>query len=254
MKTQVRTAVAEGIATLTLVPGVAGKPPTLDLEVLGRLESALEEAKRAGPRLLLLRSAEAKYFCVGADLGALRYLNASNMAEWIDFGHRVFAQLEDFPAPTVACVEGYALGGGLELALACDLIFAASTARFGQTEAKLGFVAGWGGTWRLPRRVGRSRAKELSFRGRVLPADEARSIGLADFCGSAAEMEAELQRLAGDIREGSALSIREFKRLINAAPDIGRPEANRAEVASSLDCVADPETQARVTRFLNRSK
>ena len=104
----------ERVASLTMVPGTAGKPPTLDIPGLDRLEKALDGNRRSlRPRILLTAQPPkpAKYFCVGADIGALRFLDRSNIEEWIARGHRVFDRLEDFPAPTVARVQGYALGG-----------------------------------------------------------------------------------------------------------------------------------------------
>jgi enoyl-CoA hydratase len=149
------------IGTLSLVPAVSGKPPTLDHAALDRLDAALAEveAKANSIRLLFVCSAAPKYFCVGADLTALKLVSTETIGAWIDHGHRTFNRLADLPMPVVARIEGYALGGGLELALACDLIFAGETAQLGQTEAKLGFVAGWGGSWRLPRRVGVARPR-----------------------------------------------------------------------------------------------
>jgi enoyl-CoA hydratase len=243
-----------GIGTLSLLPAAAGKPPTLDHAALDRLDAALAqvEAQAGALRVLFLRSASPKYFCVGADLVALRQVSTDTIAAWIEHGHRVFNRLEDLPLPVVARVEGYALGGGLELALACDLIFAGESAQIGQTEARLGFVAGWGGSWRLPRRIGPARAKELFFTARIISAAAAERLGLVDFVGPGATLEAHCRAFAADVVAGSAVSAREHKALVAGAGGRPRSEACSAETRASLDCLRAPDTQARLAAFFAR--
>lgn len=254
MSGRVEYAQMEEVGTIQLRPAVAGKPPTLDLDVLAELDSALAEAERAGPRVVFVRSTESKYFCVGADVGSLTHLDLRTIDRWIARGHEVFARLEDLSCPVVACVSGYALGGGFELAMACDLIFAAEPAHFGQTEAKLGFVAGWGGTYRLPRRVGFARAKELFFSARIVPAAEAFSLGMIDFCGDGSALEEHGKAFTAAVRSGSAVSAREYKRMLGSRAETTRAGACTAEISSSQRCVGDPETRARVDAFLSRRR
>ena len=185
MSSEVKVTIADRVGYLQLFPEREGKPFAINETTLASLENAIIqlEEKKDALALVWVVSESSRYFCVGADIKALQQLNAETIAGWVSNGHRVFNRLEDLPVPTVAYVEGYALGGGLELAMACDLIFAANSARFGQTEASLGFVAGWGGSWRLPRRVGEARAKELLYSGRILEAYDAYKLGLVQFCG-----------------------------------------------------------------------
>lgn len=239
-------------AYITLASALAGKPPTLDLDVLDQLEGCLHEieGRLDSLRAVILRSDSQRYFVVGADINALEALDADTIVPWIERGHAVFDQLEDLLLPTVACIEGYALGGGLELAMACDLIVASDGAHFGQPEAGLGFVAGWGGTHRLPRRVGVARAKELLFSARIVDAQEAFRLGLVDFVGDTEATDAYLASLLQGIRSCSPLAVAEIKQLTNKSLGLDRKANCRAEVVASVRCISSPDTRARVRAFL----
>ncbi len=256
--THIELRIADEVATLWLQPPAETKPPTLDGTVLAELEQAIarvaEAARQGRVRLLWVRSGSAKFFCAGANLALLRAVTAETIEAWVRDGHRVLAGLEDLPVPVVARVEGYALGGGLELALACDLMFAATTAQLGQTEAKLGFVAGWGGSWRLPRRVGLARAKELFFSARLVAAEEAARLGLVDFCGDAAALEVQCAQFAAAVRAGSAVSHAGHKALLRQAAQWTREESAAGEASASAECLRSGDTQARLQAFFARSK
>lgn len=146
MQTTVKLSMDADIGTLTFVCDETGKPTTLDLRVLDELDAHLSTIESHSDRLraVLVESAYPKYFIVGANINALKTLNADTIVPWVKKGHEVFNRLEALPLPVIAIVEGYALGGGLELAMACDMILAADTAKFGQPEANLGVVSGWG--------------------------------------------------------------------------------------------------------------
>lgn len=256
--TRIELEIADDVATLWLRPPTETKPPTLDGAVLADLERTISQvqagAQRGEVRLLWVRSRSPKFFCAGANLAMLRTVTAETIETWVREGHRVLAQLEDLPVPVVARVEGYALGGGLELALACDLVFSGHTAQFGQTEAKLGFVAGWGGSWRLPRRVGLARAKELFFTGRLVAAEEAARLGLVDFCGDAAALEAHAAQFAAAVRAGSAVSHAGHKHLLRQAAGWTREESASGEAAASAGCLRSGDTQARLRAFFARGR
>ena len=157
------------VATIFLQPP-DGKPPTLDLQTLEDLEKCVGEIQRKQPRVVLVRSTSDRFFCVGANINALSDIDENTIAPWVLKGHQVFNKIEDLAMPVIAVVEGYAMGGGLELAMACDLIFASHGAKFAQSEASLGFIPGWGGTHRLTRRVGASKAKFYFYSGKMLDA------------------------------------------------------------------------------------
>jgi enoyl-CoA hydratase len=253
------------VATITFLPPDARKPPTLDLDVLGELEQALSTIGAAVPRTaspateypmraVVIRSRSEKYFLAGANIEVLKTLDHATFGTWVSRGQTVFRMLEELPLPVIALVGGYALGGGLELALACDLIYATDGSRLGQTETRLGFVSGWGGSFRLSRRIGVSRAKELFFTARMVAAEEAAALGIVDFVGSAADVETHLQDTLRAIGENSPAAVGEMKRLLNGCADASSRAVEAAETESSLDLLRGSDTMARVDAFLNRKK
>jgi enoyl-CoA hydratase len=251
MQTHILLEAQADVAYLTLVPEEAGKPPTLDYAALDELAECIAAIRsNEALRVLILRSASEKYFCVGANIHALKTLDAETIAPWVERGHALFNALADLPLPAIARVEGFCLGGGLELAMACDLIIAASSARFGQPEARLGVIAGWGGTWRLPRRVGIARAKELLFSGKIVAADEAARMGLVNFVGEPAELERWLEVFLGDLAQCSPLAVAQMKALVERNDALTLEQASRAEAEASRACMASSDTQGRIANYL----
>jgi enoyl-CoA hydratase len=166
------------VTLLTLSrPDVLNALDGATLESLGAHSAAV--AADAETRALVI-TGEGRAFCAGADIEAMRAFGPLEAEAFSALGHRVMAALEDLPIPVLAAVNGFALGGGCELALACDFIYASERARFGQPEVKLGLIPGFGGTSRLARRVGVAWAKELVMMGEPIPAQTAREIGLAN--------------------------------------------------------------------------
>ena len=152
----------------------------LNSALIAELDGLLAELDAGPPLLALVVTGEGgRAFAAGADIAEMAEYSVEQATEMARRGQRVLARLEGFHAPTIAAVNGFALGGGCELAMCCDLILASSTAVFGQPEVKLGVIPGFGGTQRLPRRVGAQRALELTLTGRNVSADEAVRIGLA---------------------------------------------------------------------------
>ena len=262
--TTVKLEKGESTRSIVLVPADARKPPVLDHSVLDQFDVVLDQLEidlRADcpPRVVILKSDSARFFCAGGNIAALATLDAESMGAWIERGHEVFARIETLPVPTVAIVSGYALGGGLELAVACDLIYATDSAQFGQTEVRLGFVTGWGGGRRLAARVGVARAKELSFTGRMFDAAEALRIGLAQFVGTDDELAQHLSRVVNEIAKGAPIAVSAMKDIIDAAADAGHPGSSTAEArnltverAHSVALAESEETVRRVSEFLNR--
>jgi len=250
MRTEVELEYRDGIAHLTLRPP-EGKPPTLDHGVIARLDALCAEVEtRAGTLVaVVVRSASARHFCAGANLEVMRTITAANVADWVHQGHRLMNRLEALPLPVVAVVEGYALGGGLELAMACDLIFASDTARLGQSEVKLGLVTGWGGCHRLARRVGLARAKELAFSARLVEAGEAARIGLVDWAGPAAELEARVREFTVAVAANSRAAVRETKAILAACAEGTVAESAAIEAAASERCLRDGDAPARLAQF-----
>ncbi len=254
MQTHVTFTRREEIGWLTFVCDEAQKPPTLDHQVLDELAAHLATIAAEHDRLraVILRSDAQKYFVVGANLAALATLDATTIVPWVQKGHQVFNRLAELPLPVIAWVDGYALGGGLEMILACDMIVAGYQAKFGQPEASLGLVPGWGGSRRLPRRVGPSKAKELFFTGKVLDADTALAIGLVDFVGDERTIGEFVDSLLADIRRCSPLAIAQTKQLIDRGSAMSEVASSEAEAVASSLCLADPDTQQRVAHQLQR--
>jgi enoyl-CoA hydratase len=241
----------DDLGYLTFACDEPGKPATLDLVTLQELEDHIRrvQAAQGELRAVIVQSNSRKYFVVGANINALATLDAETIIPWIQRGHAVFNQLEALPLPVIARVDGYALGGGLELAMACDMIVASRGAKFGQPEAHLGFVAGWGGTFRLPRRVGSVRAKELLFTGKVIDAQQACDYGLVDFCGDPSGVDDYLSATLENVRQCSALAIAQTKALINDTSASTRQQRCLEETIASCICLSAGDTQARIRAF-----
>lgn len=151
----------------------------LNSTVFAGLEAALAEIENdPSLRCVIITGAGSRAFCAGADIKQLDALGAAAALEFMALGQRIFDRLAYAATPTIAAINGHALGGGLELAMACDIRIAAETARLGQPEITLGSIPGWGGTQRLPLLVGLGRARELVLTGRIIDAPEAERIGL----------------------------------------------------------------------------
>jgi enoyl-CoA hydratase len=190
----------------------------LDLEHMTALRDALA-ALAADPscRVVLLTGAGDKAFVAGADIAYMRDLDVQSARAWGAVGHEAGALLETMPKPTVAAVNGFALGGGCELALACDLRLASSRARLGQPEVNLGILPGWGGTVRLARATSLGFAKELVLTGRLVDAGEALARGLVNAVHEPDELMPKALDLCADLAAKSALTLAHAKEAVNAA-------------------------------------
>ena len=254
MKTHVTLEYHQKIGYLTFSPDEPNKPPTLDYAVLDELERHLKAIRTNSESLcaIVVQSSSPKYFIVGANLQALKTINKDSILEWVRRGHAVFNMLEDLPLPVIAKITGYALGGGLELAMACDFILSSDTAGFGQPETGLGFITGWGGSYRLPRRVGEAKAKELIFTGKILHAEEASRIGLVNFFGTGQELDEYLASTLEQIARNSRLANAQAKYLINhSRTSTLQVNCYEESLASSL-CLASGDTQQRLEEFFQK--
>ena len=153
-----------------------GKPFVLNRRTMAELEALLDEVHRRAPRALVL-TGEGRFFCAGADIREMAAMDGRELYDWALLGSRLNTNLEELPMPVLAAVNGMALGGGCELALACDLRLASMAASFAVPEVTLGTICGAGGTQRLPRLIGETRAKEMIFTGREITAETAREWG-----------------------------------------------------------------------------
>lgn len=201
--------------------------------MLGQLDdlcAALEGD--AAVRALLVTSSSPRAFCAGADVREWGALDAEGMwRRWIAAGHRVFDRLARLPMPTVAVIPGVAFGGGLELALACDLRVASTEARFALPETRIGIVPGWGGSARLAALVGVGRAKRMALTGEPISAADAGRWGLVDEVAAPAELDARARALATAIAAGPRVAVQVTKQLIDGALAGGPPAVLEALAA-----------------------
>ncbi|MFQ6013588.1 MAG: 3-hydroxyacyl-CoA dehydrogenase/enoyl-CoA hydratase family protein, partial [Thermoplasmata archaeon] len=203
--------------TATLVLNRPERLNTLTPEMIEELSRALASLREDPEvRCLVLRGAGDRAFCAGADVTSFAGIDKAHKA-WTSTRevHRVFKELEDFPKPTVAAIHGYALGGGLEIALACDFRLATKDATLGQVETSLGLIPGAGGTQRLSRLVGLGRAKELILLARRIHGEEAQAIGLVGEAVEPDSFEEAVAELAGKLAKGPPVALRLAKMLLN---------------------------------------
>jgi enoyl-CoA hydratase len=204
------------IATLTVNRPTALN--ALNQEVLEELARVIREVRHdSSVRVLIVTGAGERAFVAGADIAAMSKMTTAEGLDFSRLGHRVMETFEDLPIPAIAAVNGFALGGGLELALACDLIIASEKARFGQPEINLGLIPGFGGTQRLPHRIGHNKARELIMTGEMFDAKAALEWGLANQVVPAAELMDTARKLAEKIASKSAFALRQAKAALRAA-------------------------------------
>ncbi|MBM4429996.1 MAG: crotonase [Chloroflexi bacterium] len=205
----------EGIAILTVNRPQALN--TLSQATMADLAAAIVEVERDNhTRCLIITGTGEKAFVAGADINELRAIaSAAEGAEFAARGQALLFRIENLNKPVIAAINGYALGGGCELAMACDIRLAADSAKLGQPEVNLGIIPGYGGTQRLPRLVGKGRAKWLILSGEIISAQEALRIGLVDFVVPAAELMPTARQLAQKIASKAPLSIAWAKESIN---------------------------------------
>ncbi len=218
------------VATVTIDrPAVLN---ALDRATLDQLRVAfLELRHQEGVRSVILTGAGEKAFVAGADIHELEHLSPTEAESYALAGQHVFDLVEHLGKPVVAAVNGFALGGGCELAMACTLRVAADTARFGQPEVKLGVTPGFAGTQRLPRLVGKGRALDLLLTGRTVDAREALAIGLVNRVVPAAELAAAAKTLASTLATLPPVAMRSIIEAVNRGLEMAFPEAEFLEAA-----------------------
>jgi enoyl-CoA hydratase len=252
MKTNIILSIEDKIAEILLSPDGVGFPPVIDYGFFGELERHLIilEERREEISAVLLKSSDAGHFAIGVHPDIVRKLTKETIAFWAERGYAVFNRLEKLPIPVIAIVTGKALGGGLELALACDYILASDTALFGHPEAVFGFVPAWGGCQRLPERIGWPRAKELFYTGRAIGAPEAYRIGLINFYGTQKELAAYIRAMLEELRNNSPLAIRLAKQIACSIMEGKRQHGVFAESIASELCLATADTVRRFVEYI----
>jgi len=236
----------QGVATVTIDRQDALN--ALDVATLTELRDRLRElAEDADVRALVLTGAGEKAFVAGADIKYMSGLDPGQAKAWGALGHEAGRLLETMPKPTIAAINGFALGGGCELALACDLRYASARAKLGQPEINLGIVPGWGGTQRLARVCGLGVAKELVFTGRTVDAEEALRVGLVDAIADPV-LERALET-ARELAAKSPVALALAKRLVNLAPGALTQEAEEFG-----DLFASEDAKEGLTAFVEKRR
>lgn len=216
------------IATITL-----DRPKALNAlspQVLRELAEAVEQiGANKALRAVIVTGAGEKAFVAGADIAEMSTFTLEQAIAFGKLGHQTMDAIDALPIPVIAAVNGFALGGGCELALACDFIYASEKAKFGLPEVTLGVIPGFGGTQRLTRLIGRARAKELIFTGDMIDANKAREIGLALEVLPVGELLAHCKKVAAKIAQRGPLAIREAKKVIDGGANLTLPAGNEME-------------------------
>jgi len=197
-------------------------------------------AATPGVRCVILTGAGEKAFVAGADIKAMANMTPAEASTLAELSHRLGALIAGMPAPVIAAVNGFALGGGCELALCCDFIYASTSARFGQPEVGLGVVPGLGGTQLLPRRIGLARASELLFTGAVIDAQEALRLGLANAVLEPAALMPRVRAVADAIATRAPLAVAAAKRRPATAPTFPSRAGSSSSAACSRGCSRRP--------------
>ncbi|MBQ9720194.1 MAG: enoyl-CoA hydratase/isomerase family protein [Oscillospiraceae bacterium] len=226
----------------------------LNAQVLADLDAALDNIDLELIRCVILRGAGEKSFVAGADIAQMKDLNQAGGEAFGKQGNDVFLKLESFPIPVIAAVGGYALGGGCELAMACDFRICSDTAVFGQPEVGLGITPGFGGTQRLARIVGPGMAKQMIYTARNIKADEALRIGLVNAVYPAAELYAAAEKLASTIAANAPIAVRACKKAINEGAALPIEQAVVCEEKAFGSCFETGDQQEGMGAFLEKRK
>lgn len=241
------------IATVTI-----NRPKALNAlnpATVRELSAALEEiSRRDDVGVVLLTGAGEKAFVAGADISEMRDFTAVQALEFALFGQRVLERIEQSLKPVIGVINGYALGGGCELAMACDILIAADTARFGQPEVNLGIIPGFGGTQRLPRLVGRNLAKELVLTGEMISAQRAYEIGLVNRVVPQTELMNTAREIAGKILSKGPLAVGAAKSAMNRGLDLDLQNACALEANAFAVTFTTEDGSEGMTAFLEKRK
>jgi enoyl-CoA hydratase len=226
----------------------------LNRQTIAELLAAVESLAASGVRAAILTGGGEKAFVAGADIAEMSLFDASEALRFAQQGHALMRKIEESPVPVIAAVNGFALGGGCELALACDFIYASARASFGQPEVNLGVIPGFGGTQRLARRVGVARARELVYTGRRIDAQEALRIGLCNAVFEPGELVPEVRKVALAITEKGPLAISSAKRALAVDPQGIQLAGHMTEADLFADLFKTNDQKEGMRAFLDKRK
>lgn len=225
----------------------------LNMATMAELRAAFTDAKDdAGVRVVLITGSGEKAFIAGADISELAKLSPVEAKEYTHRGQSVLELIENLGKPVIACINGFALGGGCEVAMACTMRLASENAKLGQPEVKLGVIPGYGGTQRLPRLVGKGMAMQLNLTGETIPAQEAHRIGLVNEVVAAAELMPRAEAIAAKIVANAPLAIRYCMEAVNKGMEMRLAEGLFLEATLfAVTCATDDKKEG-TTAFLEK--
>ena len=205
-------------------------------------------------RVVVLEGSGERAFCVGADLNHVATFDPAGIRKWVNDGNRVLSRLANLPVPVIGSIHGYAVGGGLEFALACDLRIVSEDSSFGLPEITHGWFPGWGGTHRLLNAIGESKAKELVFLGERIDAQTAHGLGLVNRVVPRANLSEEVKKIAESLAQKSSVAVSAAKATLtrNPMPENGYEISYEALALST--CFTTPEVQEGLEAFLSRKR
>ncbi len=240
-----------GIATITI-----NRPKALNalnIDTLKEIHQCfLEMEGDASVQAVILTGSGDKAFVAGADIASMLDIDPYEARKFGNFGHQVLQTIEQFPRPVIAAINGFALGGGCELSMACDIRVASDTAKFGQPEVNLGVIPGFGGTQRLPRLVGKGRALELLYTGDIIDAEEAYRIGLVNKVVAPEQLLTVCKKMAGKIGSKGPLAIALCKEAVNNGMEMDIGRACQHEIDLFGLCFASSEQKEGMRAFIEK--
>ena len=244
--------VEAGVATITI-----NRPEAMNAlspQVVDELEQAFGQAEADDEVRAIVLTGAGKAFVAGADIAAMSQMTPLEGRRFSRAGQDVLFKIEKLDKPVIAAVNGFALGGGCEIAMSCDFIYASEKAKFGQPEINLGIIPGFGGTQRLTRLVGRGWAKELCLTGAMLSAAEAAQIGLVTRVFAPEELLPAAKKTAAGMAQKGRVALRAIKSLINDGNDLPLERAIPMEAEAFATCFASPDQREGMTAFLEKRK
>lgn len=249
----VTTSKTDGICTVKI--NRPDKLNAMNMDVAKELVEIFENlGKDDSVKVIILTGEGDKAFSAGADIEYMSKISADESEEYAKLGQLVTGTVENVKQPTIAAVNGFALGGGCELALSCDIRIAANTAKMGQPEVTIGITPGWGGTQRLMRIVGIAKAKELVYTGKMIKAEEAREIGLVNQVVELSTLMDETMKMAKTIAGNSSIAVRMSKVAMNKGRNADLDTGLGIELLAWRNCFTHPDREERMTSFVNKSK
>ena len=224
----------------------------LNDQVLRDLDAALDAVEANDEILVVILTGAGRSFVAGADIGQMKDFTSVQAKKFGAYGNSVFLKLENFPKPVIAAVNGFALGGGCELAMSCDIRLASEKAKFGQPEVTLGITPGFSGSQRLPRRVGVAKAKELIFSGKMIKADEAERIGLVNAVFAPEELMNGALEMARSFTKNAPIAVKYSKACIDRGMQMDIDDAIALENELFGMCYATADQKEGMTAFLEK--